>query len=206
MTARWLMVLGLGMLMLLLAPMACAPAANNAADDNAAASNDLAGAPADEAAAENGAEADDASDDAANDDAMDEGDEAEGNEGESNEAESDTAMGESGAEADEAGQGRGMAHRRHQDEHHQAMLDEAVAMGLVTEDDAAFFMETHEILDETSPRPMDNEGGGADSDTKKQLQRGRTDVAVAEGALSQEDADRFTEIHDILIDNGLMDD
>jgi hypothetical protein len=109
-------------------------------------------------------------------------------------------------DADDAGEagGQGMAHRRNEDEHHNSMLDEAIALGLITEVDKEFFLATHEILDETSPRPMD-ESGKADADAKKAMQRGRTDIAVAEGALSQEDADRFTEIHDILIDNELMD-
>ncbi len=114
------------------------------------------------------------------------------------------------AEADEgedadatSAPGRGMAHGRMSDQHHREMLDQGVSQGLITEGDATFFLATHAILDESSPQPMDE--GIMEDETKKALQRARVQAAVTAGSLSEADGDRFTTIHDILVDNGLMD-
>ncbi|MFN2115697.1 MAG: hypothetical protein ACK2T6_08270 [Anaerolineae bacterium] len=148
-------------------------------------------------------------DEQAQDDEQQQGDQDQNQDGQDDEQDQDDS--EQGAEAesdDDDAAGLGMANRRNEDAQHREMLDEAMALGLITEDDATFFLELHEVLDEVSPRPMgeDHMAGSADTEAMKQLQRSRTDAAVAAGAISQEDADRFTAIHDILIDNGLMDD
>jgi hypothetical protein len=170
--------------------------------DDAEMSNDAAGDTDEDVDAEHEGDTDDDADhegDADDDAEHEEGDGDMHDDDAENEDDADAAHGE----GEEAG-GKGMAHRRNEDDHHNQMLDEAIALGLITQADKEFFLATHEILDETSPRPMD-ESGKADSEAKKTKQRGRTEIAVAAGALSQEDADRFTEIHDILIDNDLMD-
>lgn len=97
----------------------------------------------------------------------------------------------------------GMRHQRMKAAMHEQMLSSGVEQGLITEEDALFFTETHPIIEEYHPEEA-AEGSSMPGDAKKAMQRGIANMAIAAGALSQEDADRFTEIHDILIEAGLM--
>ena len=101
------------------------------------------------------------------------------------------------------GHDMGARHQKMQAMMHDQMLSAGVEQGLITEEDALFFTETHPIIEEFHPEEA-AEGSSMPSDAKKAMQRGIANMAVADGALSQEDADRFTEIHDILIEAGLM--
>ena len=84
-----------------------------------------------------------------------------------------------------------------------AMLAEAVDTELITQDDAAIFEEVHAVLDEHyMTETMAMEGAGATG--MQELQRALTDQAVADGHISQAAADSFTEIHDVLIEAGIM--
>lgn len=103
------------------------------------------------------------------------------------------------------GMGQGMpAHRgMMQDAMHKAMLTEAVDQGLIEEADIELFMRVHEAIDPYRP-----EGSGIgmnlDAEAKKAMQRGFVQQALADETISEADAERFTEIHDILLDEGIM--
>lgn len=84
-----------------------------------------------------------------------------------------------------------------------AMLAEAVDTELITADEAATFEEVHAVLDEYyMTETMAMEGAGATG--MQELQQALTDQAVADGHISQAAADSFTEIHDVLIEAGIM--
>ena len=102
-----------------------------------------------------------------------------------------------------APRGRGPQANRGGGENHTQMLQDAVAQGVITQDDADLFERVHQVLDEqlgagrgamdgTGPRGM------------QAMQRAFTEQAVRNGLISQEDADHFTAIHDLLIEAGLM--
>lgn len=99
------------------------------------------------------------------------------------------------------GSGAGMA--GDEAEHRAEMLEEALASGVITQAEADLFEAVHQVMDELylgvgvamedmGPRGMQT------------MQRAITAQAVRDGALTQEQADSFTEIHDRLIDAGLM--
>lgn len=102
-----------------------------------------------------------------------------------------------------APRGRGPQANRGGGENHTQMLQDAVAQGVITQDDADLFERVHAVLDEqlgTGRGSMD----GAGPQGMQAMQRAFTEQAVRDGLFSQEDADRFTAIHDLLIEAGLM--
>ncbi len=103
------------------------------------------------------------------------------------------------------GMGQGMqAHRgMMQETMHKAMLTEAIDQGLIDEADAELFMRVHEAIDAYRPEGS-GMGMNLDAEAKKAMQRGFVQQALADEAISEADAERFTEIHDILLDEGIM--
>ncbi len=100
------------------------------------------------------------------------------------------------------GQGQGMA-GMNEEEHHAEMLAEGIEMGLFTEADAELFLAVHAVLDEyyrTGESNMDEMPTAG----KQSMQRAMTGQAVRDGYITQEQADRFTEIHDVLLEAGIM--
>lgn len=97
----------------------------------------------------------------------------------------------------------GAMHQRMQDAMHQAMLDEAQTQGLITAEDAALFLKVHTAIDPYRPAQM-GLGMNLSDDTRKAMQRSYVAQAVTAGTITQAEADRFTEIHDLLIDEGIM--
>ena len=88
-------------------------------------------------------------------------------------------------------------------EHRAEMLAAAVEQGVITAEDAVFFEEVHAVLDEHYMQAgVEMEGMG--SGGMMTMQRAMTGQAVRDGYISQADADRFTQIHDTLIEAGLM--
>ena len=87
--------------------------------------------------------------------------------------------------------------------HHAEMLAQGIEMGLITEEDAELFLRVHAVLDENY-RSNEAGMGGMDAAGKQAMQRAMTLQAVSDGHISQEDADRFTEIHDALLEAGIM--
>ena len=125
---------------------------------------------------------------------------------EASEEEAEADADDASTESDRRGPGAGMGmHEQHmQDMMHEQMLSAAVDQGLLVEEDVAFFNEIHPIIEAYHPEGAGDEGS-LPVEAKKSMQRGFAAMAVSEGTLSQEDADRFTRIHDILADSGLMD-
>lgn len=101
-------------------------------------------------------------------------------------------------------QAGGGMHRRMQDLMHRSMLDEAIAQSLITDEDAALFLKVHEAIDPYRPAEGMGEGMGLTDDARKAMQRGFVAQAVTAGTVTQADADRFTAIHDLLIEKGIM--
>ena len=100
------------------------------------------------------------------------------------------------------GRGQGMG-GMNEEEHHAEMLAEGIEMGLFTEEDAELFLAVHAVLDEhyrTGESGMDE----MPAPGKMSMQRAMTGQAVRDGYITQEQADRFTEIHDALIEAGIM--
>ena len=103
------------------------------------------------------------------------------------------------------GQGPGQGRGAGMDEaaHHAEMLTQGIEMDLITEEDAELFLRVHAVLDENYPSgetgmdDMNNAG-------KQTMQRAMTGQAVRDGYITQEEADRFTEIHDALLEAGIM--
>ncbi len=99
--------------------------------------------------------------------------------------------------------GRGPQANRGVGENHTQMLLDAVTQGVITQDDADLFERVHAVLDEqlgAGRGSMD----GAGPRGMQAMQRAFTEQAVRNGLISQEDADRFAAIHDLLIEAGLM--
>ena len=100
------------------------------------------------------------------------------------------------------GRGQGMS-GMNEEEHHAEMLAEGIEMGLFTEEDAELFLAVHAVLDEhyrTGESSMDE----MPAPGKMTMQRAMTGQAVRDGYITEEDADRFTEIHDALLEAGIM--
>ena len=97
----------------------------------------------------------------------------------------------------------GNMHRRMQDTMHRAMLDEAVAQELIGAEDVELFLKVHAAIEPYMPA----EGGMGmqmADEAKKAMERGFVTQAVAAGTVTQAEADRFTAVHDLLIDKGIM--
>lgn len=101
------------------------------------------------------------------------------------------------------GRGRGPAAGMGEGDHRAEMLAEAVALEVISQEEADLFEQVHQVLDEVyfvdqadmesmEPRGM------------MTMQRALTDQAVRDGRITQEEADRFTEIHDRLLAAGVM--
>jgi mono/diheme cytochrome c family protein len=99
--------------------------------------------------------------------------------------------------------GRGPGPLASEAEHRAAMLADAVAIGALTQEEADFFEQVHQVLDEhyaansgameqMAPRGM------------MAMQRALTGQAVRDGYITAAEADRFTEIHDRLLQAGVM--
>lgn len=97
--------------------------------------------------------------------------------------EGDTGMGM-------GGMGRGMGGQMMQRQ--GQMLNAAVAAGLISEEDAAFFQQTQQRL-------LEAYGAGRPGQGRLVEQAVSGGQAVADGVISQADADRYTEIHDKLM-------
>ncbi len=101
------------------------------------------------------------------------------------------------------GGGNGPGPMAGEGEHRAEMLAAAVEQGVITAEDAVFFEEVHAVLDEHYMQAgVEMEGMG--SGGMMTMQRAMTGQAVRDGYISQADADRFTQIHDTLIEAGLM--
>lgn len=101
---------------------------------------------------------------------------------------SDTIQGMAGM-----GRGQGMGGMGGQMMQRQGqMLNAAVAAGLLSEHDAAFFQRTQQLL-------LDNYGGGQPGQGRLVEQAVSSGQAVADGVISQADADRYTAIHEKLM-------
>jgi hypothetical protein len=98
------------------------------------------------------------------------------------------------------GMGGGMGMGYNEDLMHQQMLDAGIERGLITEDDKAFFLTAHAAIDPF--RPKNGVGQQLDDAAKAAMQRNL--AAMEEGTMSAEDAERFTALHDLLIEEGLM--
>jgi polyhydroxyalkanoate synthesis regulator phasin len=98
------------------------------------------------------------------------------------------------------GMGQGMGNN--EDLMHQRMLDAGIERGLITEDDKAFFLTAHDAIE--AYRPKNGVGKQLDDAAKAAMQRNLASMAVEEGTMSAEDAERFTALHDLLIEEGLM--
>jgi hypothetical protein len=100
------------------------------------------------------------------------------------------------------GRGQGMG-GMNEAEHHAEMLAEGIKMGLITEEDGELFLVVHAVLDEhyrTDETGMDDMNNAG----KQTMQRAMTGQAVRDGYITEEEAQRFTEIHDALLEAGIM--
>jgi mono/diheme cytochrome c family protein len=99
--------------------------------------------------------------------------------------------------------GRGPGPLANETEHRAAMLAEAVAVGTLTQEEADFFAQVHQVLDEqyaagaSAMEEMAPRGMMA-------MQRALTGQAVQDGYITEQEANRFTEIHDRLLQAGVM--
>lgn len=101
------------------------------------------------------------------------------------------------------GRGPGMGQGMDQAAHRTEMLAAAVAAEIITQEEADFFERVHQVLDERYGAEQANmEGMGQRG--MMTMQRALTDQAVRDGAITQEEADRFTELHDRVIEAGVM--
>ncbi|HQZ71235.1 MAG TPA: hypothetical protein PK826_07910 [Anaerolineae bacterium] len=99
----------------------------------------------------------------------------------------------------------GNMHRRMQDTMHRAMLDEAVAQELISAEDVELFLKVHAAIEPYMPAEAGMGMGMQMADeAKKAMERGFVTQAVAAGTVTQAEADRFTAVHDLLIDEGIM--
>lgn len=90
-------------------------------------------------------------------------------------------------------------------EDHTAMLATALEAGVILQEEADLFERVHAVLSEQyGIGNMAMQGMGMQGRGMQAMQRAVTEQAVRDGALTQEDADRFTAIHDRLIEQGLM--
>lgn len=90
-------------------------------------------------------------------------------------------------------------------EDHTAMLEAAMAAGVLTQEEAGLFERVHAVLTEQyGVGNMAMQGMGMQGRGMMAMQRAVTEQAVRDGAITQEDGERFTEIHDRLIEQGLM--
>lgn len=90
-------------------------------------------------------------------------------------------------------------------EDHTAMLEAAMAAGVITQEEADLFERVHAVLTERyGVGNMAMQGMGMQGRGMMAMQRAVTEQAVRDGAITQEDGERFTEIHDRLIEEGLM--
>lgn len=107
-----------------------------------------------------------------------------------------------GAEA-VRGNGPGPGPRAGEGEHRAEMLAAAVEQGAITADDVVVFEKVHAVLDEhymQSGAAMENmEAGGMMA-----MQSALLGQAVRDGYITQADADRFTAIHDTLMEMNMM--
>lgn len=102
-----------------------------------------------------------------------------------------------------AGMGRGMGMGYGQDAMHRAMLEAALSRGLIEEGDVDLFLEVHAAIEPYMSKS--HEGRDASSEAKMSAQRAFVIVAQEDGAITEAQGERFTEIHDILIESGIMD-
>lgn len=96
-----------------------------------------------------------------------------------------------------AGQGAGEAM------HRAEMLSAAVAANLITQEEADLFERVHQVLDERYGADRGNMQGMGQRGMMT-MQRALTDQAVRDGFITQQEADRFTELHDRMIEAGVM--
>lgn len=101
------------------------------------------------------------------------------------------------------GRGEGMGMGRGQDAMHRAMLEAALSRGLIEEGDVDLFLEVHAAIEPYMSKS--HEGRDASSEAKMSAQRAFVAVAQEDGAITEAQGERFTEIHDILIESGIMD-
>ncbi len=189
--AALIALLGLGL-------VACAPAAEPDTGAAPPAAGEAAGATEASAGDAGGAESDAAGDTA-------------GAPAGAADAAATTAAGASAVVSDTARPGMGMGmggqmgemHQRMQALMHRAMLDEAVAQDLIGAEDVALFEKVHAAIDPYRPVGS-GMGMNMTDESRKAMQRGFVAQAVADGKITQAEADRFTEIHDQLIDSGIM--
>jgi mono/diheme cytochrome c family protein len=87
------------------------------------------------------------------------------------------------------GMGRGQGMGGQMMQRQGQMLDAAVAAGLLSQDDAAFFQRTQQLL-------LDKYGGGQPGQGRLVEQAVSSGQAVTDGVISQADAERYTAIHD----------
>jgi mono/diheme cytochrome c family protein len=102
---------------------------------------------------------------------------------------SDAGMAGMGHGQGMGGMGRGQGMGGQMMQRQGQMLNAAVAAGLLSEDDAAFFQRTQQLL-------LDKYGGGQPGQGRLVEQAVSSGQAVADGVISQADADRYTAIHD----------
>jgi mono/diheme cytochrome c family protein len=102
---------------------------------------------------------------------------------------SDAGMAGMGHGQGMGGMGRGQGMGGQMMQRQGQMLNAAVAAGLLSEDDAAFFQRTQESL-------LEKYGGGRPGQGRLVEQAVSSGQAVADGVISQADADRYTAIHD----------
>lgn len=101
------------------------------------------------------------------------------------------------------GAGMGLGPGSDEGQHRAEMLAEAVDLGVITQADAELFEQVHQVLDEAYGADQAGmEGMGPRG--MQAMQRALTGQAVRDGRITQEMADRFSEIHDLLIEVGMM--
>ncbi|MCO6451719.1 MAG: cytochrome c [Caldilineales bacterium] len=109
------------------------------------------------------------------------------------------ALGSGSVQSMGAGPMAGMDEAAHRSE----MLANAVAQGAITAEDAELFERVHRVLDEHY-RAGETNMGGMGAQGMALMQRAFTEQAVRDGRISQEEAAGFTAIHDLLLEQGLM--
>jgi mono/diheme cytochrome c family protein len=88
-----------------------------------------------------------------------------------------------------------------EEEFHNHMLAQAVDLGLITKTESESFQLVHDVMDEYRTVNKDDlPQGNAD-----EIQSVILDALVKDGAISQSQADDFAHIHQLLLDEGLMD-
>jgi mono/diheme cytochrome c family protein len=87
------------------------------------------------------------------------------------------------------GMGRGQGMGGQMMQRQGQMLNAAMAAGLISQDDVSFFQQAQQVL-------LDKYGAGRPGQGRLVEQAVASGQAVADGVISQADADRYTEIHD----------